>query len=77
MNHRTGPGFRGIWDTPARVGSTSGTKSEGERLEPISHADVCQPSLTEGSMLRILLWIIGIIFLIGLLVVFGVFKAIF
>jgi hypothetical protein len=29
------------------------------------------------TMLKILLWIVGIIFLIGLLVVFGVFNLIF
>jgi hypothetical protein len=31
----------------------------------------------EGTMLRVLGWIIGIIFLIGLLVVIGVFDLIF
>jgi hypothetical protein len=37
----------------------------------------CVGPLPEISMLKVLAWIVGIIFVIGLLVVFGVFDLIF
>jgi hypothetical protein len=34
-------------------------------------------SIVKGSVMKILLWVVGIIFLVGLLVVTGVLKLVF
>lgn len=51
---------------------------DGRRRPPGTiPAAACYPRQEEAGMLKVLLWIVGIIFLIGLLVVIGVFDLIF
>jgi hypothetical protein len=62
---------------PDGMRSKSASARNGDAGISLHHVDIARRQEWRGSMLKVLGWIFGIIFLIGLAVVVGVFDLIF